>query len=404
MDKNYLQDINSIYFSRLFPFNDLYRWLSYGEEKTFACREFALNFQGDRYLRNQSYQKICDLKRAIKINHPVKIDIGAVYNIPPAIYKVDSIFYSEQKELIFDIDATDYDEVRTCCSGADICPKCWKHMVIALKILDTALREDFGFDHILWVFSGRRGIHCWVCDRKARLLRGSGRIAIANYLQLVTGGNYKKKKVEIKERIHHSVKRALEIIEPVFVKMCVEEQNMLGTSDGIAKFLGIIDKEEMRTIVQRIFEQYSTSLTKWEAFVHFYRHQLQSESEDWSRTPFLIEEIMIQYAYPRLDINVSFGITHLLKSPFSVHPKTGKIGVVLNLETIEKFDPNNVPTVSKLMKEIDAFDVKMKKQGMSNHELKKVDDIEKTSLCEYVRIFHEFVDNLVYANKENVAA
>ena len=34
---------------------------------------------------------------------------------------------------------------------------------------------------------------------------------------------------------------------------------------------------------------------------------------------------MLQYCYPRLDVNVSCGLNHLLKSPFCVHPKTGKI-------------------------------------------------------------------------------
>ena len=37
-----------------------------------------------------------------------------------------------------------------------------------------------------------------------------------------------------------------------------------------------------------------------------------------------IEALVLTYLYPRIDVNVSTGINHLLKSPWCVHPKTGK--------------------------------------------------------------------------------
>ena len=216
--------------------------------------------------------------RELQSRMPIKIDIGAIYSDAPKDRKRCTTLKPLQRELVFDIDMTDYDEVRTCCSEADICPKCWKFMAIACKIIDVALREDFGLNNLLWVFSGRRGIHCWVCDRSVVGRDDAQRSAIAEYLQVVRGGANEPKKVYLpSEKVHSSIRRAVAIIKPYFVGMIIKEQNVLGTNKGLGAFLSVIDNE-YRVKFEGVMSKGTTSEERWRRFENYY-DELHSKVE-----------------------------------------------------------------------------------------------------------------------------
>lgn len=182
-----------MYYSRLFPYSFLYKWLSYGESDPtiFSRREFSTTIEpipGEEiYTRYQSFASQEALQHVITSRQPTKIDIGAVFSHAPKDHKTlpKGALKPVQRELVFDIDLTDYDEVRQCgCAGARICPVCWEFMKMAVKVMDDGLKQDFGFSHVAWFYSGRRGIHAWVCDEAARALTDPGRSAVAHYFEV----------------------------------------------------------------------------------------------------------------------------------------------------------------------------------------------------------------------------
>jgi DNA primase small subunit len=60
------------------------------------------------------------------------------------------------------------------------------------------LIDVFGFQHLLWVYSGRRGIHCWISDRHALDFTDEQRKALVTFLEVIKGGKEQTKKVNVR--------------------------------------------------------------------------------------------------------------------------------------------------------------------------------------------------------------
>ncbi|KAJ3354537.1 hypothetical protein HDU91_005763 [Kappamyces sp. JEL0680] len=300
-----------LYYAKMFPFKEFYNWLSYGNvpKYYFANREFSFTLPSDAYIRFQSFQ-----------------------NDQPKDKKTvqASAFVPLERELVFDIDMTDYDDIRTCCSGADICNTCWSFMTVAIKVLHQALTDDFGFKHLLWVYSGRRGVHCWVCDDRARALSAESRKAIVGYLELLKGGENSGRK----------------------------------SRDHWTKLLGVIPDEGVgrerlthsypqRTGPRLVLESLSAGSQEVGDAADKAAPEQGTDSAVTQKPGLdsIARDIVFQYSYPRLDSHVSIGLNHLLKSPFCVHPKTGRVCIPIDPVKCSEFDPFKVPSLQELIDE-----------------------------------------------------
>ncbi|CAE7531747.1 PRIM1, partial [Symbiodinium microadriaticum] len=301
---------------------------------------------------------------------------------------------------------TDYDDIRTCCTGANICMKCWPYMTMAIKVVDEILREDFGYRHILWIYSGRRGVHCWVCDKAARELPNDARTAVVDYMsvEVRTGDTNEMKGKPLVYPYHPMIRRAYATLEPYFETFIADSrrgQGLLDTRDSCIRVLNSLPNDSIREELYNIWENNSelTGADKWkqvkdattmsaqgergsQATTQKKRKVNYSELESW-RT-----ELVLKHCYPRLDANVSKAQNHLLKSPFVIHPKTGRVCVPIDPTQADTFDPFAVPTVRTLCDQVDAFE-RERGADSSAMEEEHLADYLKTDLKDAIDCFED---------------
>lgn len=375
-NEDFSMDLLRVYYDRLFPFQRMHRWLSYRntpestnraiEKDFFLRREFTFVLEGDIFCRYLCFRDAQEFKAQVMARMPIRMEIGAVFTHPPKNHTtiVKDAYRPLERELVFDIDMDDYDDIRTCCTGAKICAKCWTFMRAAIRTLDRALREDFGFEHLMFVYSGRRGVHCWVCDKTARGLSNEQRSAVAEYLSLVTPGT-NKARADLKmlgcEELHPSIVEAHSLLEPFFLQVLDQQQILRQDLPHLSNILDQTLTSKEREDMNRFLEASpnASSVQIWreveklanERSLSYARNGTYKQKAECKT---LLKDVVIQYTYPRLDINVSKQMNHLLKSPFVAHPKTGRVCVPIDTRRLDEFDPATVPTIGRLVEELNA--------------------------------------------------
>lgn len=277
-----------VFYQRLFPFRYLFEWLNHSPNPTraFTNRELAFTLQNDVYLRYLSFATHSALKAQVIATNPKRFEIGPVYTANPRDRKAlqKKAFKPLEKELVFDIDLTDYDDIRTCCSKANICNKCWGFITIAIRILDVALKEDFGFKHVLWVYSGRRGAHVWISDARGRKYDDNIRKSLVSYLEVIKGGSQGGKRINVTRPLHPHLQRSLDICKREFGRIILEEQDPWREPSGYERLLQILPDKGTRMMKSLLTADLNIALKKrWES------HENRPSIQKWADIDTLAE-------------------------------------------------------------------------------------------------------------------
>ncbi|KAL0221053.1 hypothetical protein RCL1_000907 [Eukaryota sp. TZLM3-RCL] len=356
------------YYQNSYPFDEIsrwlcpdYNWLQFREVAFFSSRRDGKGTYARRFLGFKTSQ---EWKEAVLNSQdiPERFEIGALYNLP-LVHKSLTGAFPIGREFVIDIDTDDYDMVRRCCSKENFCFECWKLLTTAAHVINILLKECFDLHHVLWVYSGRRGLHGWVCDNGHRKMSNDFRTRIAQFLSMATSRDAGRMFDYVPQRViskllafsfddhgadfgplarlfyerereifaYYDEKSPINNLKPIYKVFLERIQSASDQTRSIAQSIDIHIKNLGEDV------KYSAIKTIFKNFLEPY--------------PELMAEFVWFCVGPRLDVNVSAQINHLLKAPFCVHPKTGYICVPIDNEYLVEFfpDENSVPKLSTVV-------------------------------------------------------
>jgi predicted DNA primase small subunit len=303
-----------------------------------AERTMALSFDNGHYARNLHIQCFEDFKTTIMKRKPSQIHFDSLF-----IKDENGDIEGTRRELVFDLDLTDFVRFCECGKQSKACSTCWLHIEGAALFIRHILVDCLGIEdkHLLWVLSGKKGIHCIVND--ARFMRMSS-IQLANLHTFMSRQAWNE--MDICLFIKTTSLTLMQHLREFFRQQCVMKRDLMRTEKFKTFILKKIKTSQIYRSVYNALETAwakldATSLSQWEA--------LENLEKNKGFVVLLTDFIIVSIYYPVIDKGpMGVNKSHLFKAPFSIHVSTKKIALPVTLETLWLRDdlPENTISLS----------------------------------------------------------
>lgn len=371
-NENTFQNLMSFqeYYRRHFPARQLdrfcsRRYISKGGVAPYHPdnREYGIETTDGIFIRYRSCPNEQALRDLVAKNPNVgKLNIGAVFEQAPSLKRKTSSQSSIMpigREFVIDIDLTDYEPcVVVDKNDMEENDVHWPLVAFGLMFCKNVLMETFGFEHLLIVYSGRRGGHIWVLDERAFVLEDSARSAIVSFMQPgskasslgrqsfnwilahPTFGAGMSNPLSATEIGKESMIR--KFVFPFFKNIGISPRSsgglgFLDTCSDRQRFLAMMEFKFDGPVEENFVMRSENGKDAFKILTNAIKNIEIIKAREFANIRLC--ETVCSYVWPRIDANVSSHINHTLKSPFSVHPGTGRVSVPIFKENLLEFKP-----------------------------------------------------------------
>lgn len=413
-----------------YPFKEMLSMMTNNNKSDISQRSIMIeiNGNGNTFFKRNFEKNDKTIKNLLMKEAPSSIHMGKLLT-NMTFHELDNnttniniikqpVFITIEKEFVFDIDSSDYDidqnkpddtkllckaygnlqqnnnieslRVCPCKFKKTACSLCWYLMGAASIVIRYFMINLFDVKNILWVYSGNRGIHCWV--REPMLMESDENIRKCVMEMMIMNSD---------ENIFNNLTNQKDFFDklftselyPYFKKMIIKNKILLKLIEPlififISNYYKLIEqplKDNWNEIDNKISllndndKINELNLTKFINFEKFSKNIKWEFNKNKLPEPYIF--IVFRLLYPIFDSNVTTQMDHLLKLPFSIHKSTRRLSYPINFDEIPTLPIDNQDFIKRISIEnhhnkckeekCDIEDIMIKSKELINNWLKK---------------------------------